>query len=165
MTLDEFNAADREDAIAAVRPCLDIDRWVETIVDRRPYPNTSALLDAARAAADPFTQAEIDGALAHHPRIGERAAGAGAEARMSAAEQAGLGQSSAELETALAAGNAEYERQFDRVFLIRAAGRSRQEILSELERRVSHTEEQELPIIAGELRDIALLRLEGVIDS
>jgi 2-oxo-4-hydroxy-4-carboxy-5-ureidoimidazoline decarboxylase len=65
----------------------------------------------------------------------------------------------------LAAGNADYERRFDRVFLIRAAGRSRIEILSELERRLAHSDEQELPIVADELRQIALLRLQGVIES
>ncbi|HET7315652.1 2-oxo-4-hydroxy-4-carboxy-5-ureidoimidazoline decarboxylase [Salinisphaera sp.] len=165
MTLEEFNTIDRDTAVAAVRPCLDIARWGEAIVDRRPYPDLAFVLDTARVAAEPFTTAEIDSALAHHPRIGERAAGSGAEARMSAAEQAGLGDSSAELEQALADGNADYERRFDRVFLIRAAGRSRSEILSELERRMAHTEDEELAVIAGQLREIALLRLEGVIDS
>ncbi|MDA3920507.1 MAG: 2-oxo-4-hydroxy-4-carboxy-5-ureidoimidazoline decarboxylase [Salinisphaera sp.] len=165
MTLDQFNAADRHEASAAIRPCLDIPRWVEIVVDGRPYADRTALLDCATTAAEPFAPAEIDAALAHHPRIGERAAGSGAEAKMSAAEQAGLGDSSAALEQALAAGNADYERRFDRVFLIRAAGRSRIEILSELERRLAHSDEQELPIVADELRQIALLRLQGVIES
>lgn len=165
MTLDEFNNATRDAAVTAIQPCLDISRWVETIADQRPFENTQALLETARHAAEPFTQAEIDGALAHHPRIGERAAGSGTEARMSAAEQASLGDSSTELEAELAAGNADYERKFDRVFLIRAAGRSRSEILAELKRRMAHTEDEELPVIAGQLREIALLRLEGVINS
>lgn len=165
MTLEEFNTADRAAAVAAIRPCLDIPRWIDEIVDRRPYPDTASLIEQARLAADPFTPTEIDGALIHHPRIGERAAGSGAEARLSAAEQANLGATSTELESALAAGNADYERRFDRVFLIRAAGRSRQEILSELERRMAHTETEELAVIADELREIARLRLEGMINS
>lgn len=165
MTLEDFNVAERDQAMAAVRPCLDIPRWVEAVVDGRPYADTTAVLAQARAAAEPFDQSEIDGALAHHPRIGERSAGSGTEARMSAAEQASLGDSSAELEQALAAGNADYERRFDRVFLIRAAGRSRSEILAELERRMEHSEDQELVVIGEQLREIAVLRLEGVIDS
>lgn len=164
MTLEDFNTAERAQAIEAVRPCLDIPRWVQAVVDGRPYANASAVLDQARVAADPFAQSEIDGALAHHPRIGERSRGSGAEARMSAAEQASLGDSSAELEQALTAGNADYERRFDRVFLIRAAGRSRSEILAELERRMENTEDQELSVIGEQLREIAVLRLEGVIN-
>src|SRR5690625_965733 len=101
MKLEQFNTASRADAIAAVRPCMDIARWIADIVDARPYASVAALLAQGETAANPLQPAEIDAALAHHPRIGERAQGDGAEASMSAAEQAGLGDSSAELEQAL----------------------------------------------------------------
>ncbi|HKU10317.1 MAG TPA: 2-oxo-4-hydroxy-4-carboxy-5-ureidoimidazoline decarboxylase, partial [Sinomonas sp.] len=45
-------------------------------------------------------------------------------------------------------------------FLIRAAGRTAEEILSALQERLGHTPEQEEPIVAAQLREIALLRLE-----
>ncbi|HEV7949033.1 MAG TPA: 2-oxo-4-hydroxy-4-carboxy-5-ureidoimidazoline decarboxylase, partial [Glaciihabitans sp.] len=54
---------------------------------------------------------------------------------------------------------AAYEARFGRVFLIRAAGRSRAEILSELTRRLELDDETELAIVGEQLRDIALLRL------
>ncbi|NNC23473.1 2-oxo-4-hydroxy-4-carboxy-5-ureidoimidazoline decarboxylase [Salinisphaera sp. USBA-960] len=163
MTLDEFNVADRDTAIAAARPCLDIPRWYEAVVDQRPYTNTAAIREQAYIAARPFSTAEIDGALVHHPRIGQRASGSGAEARMSAAEQANLGESSTDLEQALEAGNLDYEQRFGRVFLIRAAGRDRSEILTELRRRMDNSEATELDEIAGQLREIAITRLEGAI--
>ena len=59
----------------------------------------------------------------------------------------------------LAAGNRAYEERFGRVFLIRAAGRSRAEILAELERRLALDPEEEIGIVGAELRDIALLRI------
>jgi 2-oxo-4-hydroxy-4-carboxy-5-ureidoimidazoline decarboxylase len=46
------------------------------------------------------------------------------------------------------------------VFLIRARGRSRAEILAELTRRLGLDDATELAIVGSELRDIALLRLE-----
>ena len=52
-----------------------------------------------------------------------------------------------------------YEAKFGRVFLIRAAGRSRPEILAELERRLRLDPETEIMIVGSELRDIALLRI------
>lgn len=165
MNLDQFNTASRAEAVASIRACLDIDRWLEAIVDARPYPDAAALLARARTVANPLQAEEIDAALAHHPRIGERAAGNNAEARLSAAEQAGLGDSSAELEQALAQGNRDYEAKFNRVFLIRAAGRDRAEILAELQRRMLHDEAQELPVIGAQLREIALLRLESAIHN
>lgn len=165
MNLEQFNSADRAAAICAVRPCMDIQRWIEGVVDTRPYASAEALLQQARNVAEPLQTAEIDAALAHHPRIGERATGDNAEAHMSVAEQAGLGDSSAELEQALEQGNRDYEQKFDRVFLIRAAGRDRAEILSELRRRMDNDEAQELAVIADQLRQIAVLRLENIISS
>ncbi|HEY7872114.1 MAG TPA: 2-oxo-4-hydroxy-4-carboxy-5-ureidoimidazoline decarboxylase [Rudaea sp.] len=164
MRIETFNAASREDAIAAIKPCLDIARWIDAVVDARPYAGIDALLRQSRNCAEPFMQAEIDGALAHHPRIGERARGSGAEARFSSAEQAGLGASSLDIEQALRQGNLDYERKFGRVFLIRAAGRDRAGILGELHRRMRNDTATELREIAGQLREIALGRLRATFD-
>lgn len=82
---------------------------------------------------------------------------------MSRSEQAGLGPADATLTAALAEGNRAYEDKFGRVFLIRAAGRTGEEILTVLRERLAHTPEQEEPIIAQQLREIALLRLQGAI--
>ncbi|WP_018774172.1 2-oxo-4-hydroxy-4-carboxy-5-ureidoimidazoline decarboxylase [Arthrobacter sp. 131MFCol6.1] len=163
MLLEDFNAAGRPEAAAALRPCLDIGRWIEELVDSRPFGSTGGLLDAARRAAEPFTAAEVEAALAHHPRIGERAAGNSTEARLSQSEQATLGVPDPAVAAALAEGNRSYEERFGQVFLIRAAGRSREEILAALNTRLAHTPEEELAVIGQQLREIAVLRLEGLI--
>lgn len=107
------------------------------------------------------TDAEIDAALARHPRIGERAAGDDADASMSRSEQSGVAEASADLAARLAAGNRAYDERFGHVFLIRAAGRSAEEILAQLEERLGNTPEQERTNAARHLREIAALRLEG----
>ncbi|WP_026538103.1 2-oxo-4-hydroxy-4-carboxy-5-ureidoimidazoline decarboxylase [Arthrobacter sp. 9MFCol3.1] len=163
MLLEDFNAAGRPEAAAALRPCLDVGRWIEEIIDSRPFGSTGRLLDAARRAAEPFTAAEVEAALAHHPRIGERAAGNSTEARLSQSEQAALGVPDPAVAAALAEGNRSYEERFGQVFLIRAAGRSREEILAALTTRLAHTPEEELAVIGQQLREIAVLRLEGLI--
>lgn len=165
MHLEQFNTADRPAAVAALRPCLDIRRWIDELADARPYSDLEALLDAGRRAADPFTPAEVAAALAHHPRIGERAPGTSTEASLSASEQAGLGKPEAADAEALADGNRAYEEKFGQVFLIRAAGRSRAEILTSLNARLAHTPEQEEPVIGQQLREIAVLRLEGLMSK
>lgn len=162
MHLQQFNAASRAEAADALRPCLDIQRWIDELADDRPYPSLEALLEAGRGAASPFTPEELDAALAHHPRIGERAKGNSAEARLSQAEQAGLGEADTAVAEALAEGNRAYEEKFGQVFLIRAAGRSREEILAALTTRLAHTPEEEQRIIGQQLREIAVLRLEGL---
>ena len=84
---------------------------------------------------------------------------------MSRSEQAGVDPSDAAVADALARGNREYEEKFGRVFLIRAAGRSAQDILAALDQRLTNSAEEEDRIVAQQLREIAVLRLEGVISE
>jgi len=162
MLLEEFNSVGRDDAIAVVKPALDITRWIDAIVDSRPYASVDALSAAALEAAAPLTEAELDGALAHHPRIGAKVDGTSAEAAHSRREQPSVDDVTA---AALAEGNRAYEERFDRVFLIRAAGRSAQDILALLRERLDSTDEQELAVVDQQLREIAALRLAAAIET
>ena len=164
MELEAFNRLQAGRAREVVRPCVDVQRWIDAVVAGRPYPDRDALLRTARSAAAPWTTTEIDQALARHPRIGERAVGTSAEASLSRSEQAGLGATADDTAAALAAGNRAYEERFSRVFLIRAAGRTAPEILAALTSRLAHTEVEEIAVVAEELRQIAVLRLEGIIE-
>ena len=82
---------------------------------------------------------------------------------MSRSEQAGVDPADAAAAEALARGNREYEEKFGRVFLIRAAGRTAPEILAALNTRLANTPADEDTIVAQQLREIAVLRLEGLI--
>jgi 2-oxo-4-hydroxy-4-carboxy-5-ureidoimidazoline decarboxylase len=163
--VDAFNELDQMQARAAVRVCVDNDRWIDAVIDGRPYADLEGALTVARSAAAPWTVSEIDGALAHHPRIGDRMRVASTEAALSCREQAGVDATDAEVLEALASGNQLYEARFGRVFLIRAAGRSTREILDALHTRLQHSPEEEITVVAQQLREIALLRLEGVLKS
>lgn len=162
MDITEFNALDAEAAARSIRPALDVPRWIDALVAARPYADLDALLDASRTAAEPLTDAEIDRALAHHPRIGDRAQGASAEAGMSRAEQSAIDPEDAELQHRLREGNVAYEERFGHVFLIRAAGRTPAEILAALDERLGNDPGAERRIVAEQLRQIATLRLEGL---
>ena len=142
--------------------CLAVPRWVDDVAAGAPYASLDDLLDAAGVAATPLSEAEVDQALADHPRIGERAAGDSAASVFSAAEQSDSESDDAELAAQLEAGNRAYEEKFGRIFLIRVAGRSRPEILAELHRRLELDPDDEIKIVAAELRDIALRRIAQV---
>jgi 2-oxo-4-hydroxy-4-carboxy-5-ureidoimidazoline decarboxylase len=163
MKLAEFNTADPARAAEILRPCIDVTRWVDTIAAARPFTSKDALLTFASQAASPFTPAEVESAMAHHPRIGERPTAATTEASMSRSEQAGVDPADTALTEALARGNRDYEEKFGRVFLIRAAGRTAPEILRTLNERLRNSPAEEDTIVAQQLREIAVLRLEGLI--
>jgi 2-oxo-4-hydroxy-4-carboxy-5-ureidoimidazoline decarboxylase len=144
------------DALAA---SLNVPRWIDEVAARAPFASAAELLAAAYEAATPLGAHEIDEAIRDHPRIGEKPVGDGASQRFSRSEQAAL-DDDAQVAAQIAAGNEAYEERFGRVFIIRAAGRTRAEILEELERRLELPNASELEIVGEQLRDIALLRLE-----
>lgn len=165
MLLQQFNEADRAQLDATLRPCVDNQRWIDEIAAARPFTTLNQLFSQALNAANPFTPSEVAAAMAHHPRIGERAAGNSAEAALSRKEQSAVDPSNQALAQALADGNRAYEEKFGQVFLIRAAGRTPQEILAVLQKRLGNTPDQEAPIVAQQLREIAVLRLKGVMSQ
>jgi 2-oxo-4-hydroxy-4-carboxy-5-ureidoimidazoline decarboxylase len=145
-----------------LRTALGVERWVADVAAAGPFDDLDALLAVAAEAATPLAPAEIEEALAHHPRIGERAAGSGSSAEHSRREQASADADDPTLAARMAEGNAAYEARFGRIFLIRALGRSRAEILAELDRRLQLSDEEELVVVGEQLREIALLRLTGM---
>ncbi|WP_435736533.1 2-oxo-4-hydroxy-4-carboxy-5-ureidoimidazoline decarboxylase [Cellulosimicrobium sp. PMB13] len=165
MTLDEFNRLSAQDARDTLLACAHVGRWADAVASGRPYATVADAVDAASAAADPWTDAEIDAALSRHPRIGERASGEQADARMSRSEQSGVDSSDDDVARRLADGNRAYEEKFGHVFLIRAAGRSAEEILEQLTDRLGNDAQTERANAARNLREIAALRLEGVLSA
>ncbi|GAA4685413.1 2-oxo-4-hydroxy-4-carboxy-5-ureidoimidazoline decarboxylase [Frondihabitans cladoniiphilus] len=139
---------------------LHVQRWVDEVASAAPFDSFESLRQKSHDAATPLSPEEIDEALASHPRIGERPVGQGQAQAFSTAEQQAPDVEDQHLAKALAEGNATYEKRFGRVFLIRAAGRSRAEIVAELDRRLVLDDASELELVGQELRDIALLRLE-----
>jgi 2-oxo-4-hydroxy-4-carboxy-5-ureidoimidazoline decarboxylase len=119
-------------------------------------------MEWAAASAAQLTDEELDAALARHPRIGERASAAH-DGEHSRREQAAVDGADTHVAARLAAGNRAYEERFGRVFLIRAAGRSASEILSELDRRLANDAAAERVETIAQLREISLLRLESMV--
>lgn len=145
-----------------LRTALGVERWVADVRAAGPFADLDALLEIASEAASPLTPAEVEEALAHHPRIGERPAAGATGADHSRREQASADAADPHLAERMAAGNAAYEQRFGRIFLIRALGRSRAEILAELDRRLTLDDAEELAVVGEQLREIAILRLTGM---
>ncbi len=165
MRVDEFDALPAPEAAQVVAVWAAVPGWVDAVVAGRPYGSRDALLAYAGELAEVWSRADLDAAIAHHPRIGARVGGAGAEAAASRAEQASMTTAADDVTTAIAAGNVAYEARFGRVFLIRAAGRSPEEMLSQLHRRLGNDDDTEAREATAQLAEIALLRARTTIDQ
>jgi 2-oxo-4-hydroxy-4-carboxy-5-ureidoimidazoline decarboxylase len=150
-----FDDLPEDDARQLLLRCLSAPDWAERVLAARPYGTKEQLVAAADRATRELSEDDVRAALAGHPRIGERAA-TGHNTAASAQEQSGVEAGDHER---LVEGNLAYEERFGHVFLIRAAGRSGQEILGELERRLDNPPEVEHEEMLDNLRQIALLRL------
>lgn len=163
MRIEELNALPDDQAEAALLACVSIDSWARVLATGRPYDDDRQLLATARAQAATWTPAEVEAALADHPRIGERSAGSGAAAEHSRREQGGLDPADVALAERLRAGNLAYEDRFGRIYLVRAQGRSGAELADLLEARLENDPVTELGVTKQQLGEIALLRLAGLV--
>lgn len=163
LSITEFNAEPVADLVTWLEQLCSAPRWAAALADGRPYADGSAVLDASDRVFATLEPADIDAALAGHPRIGDQVDGAGQGADLSRSEQASMSTADDEVRQQLRAGNVAYEQRFNRVFLIRAAGRSPQEMLTELQRRLRNNEQTEEVEVAEQLRQITRLRLEGAL--
>lgn len=164
LTITAFNALPADRAHGALLACCAAARFAGPVADGRPYPDRAALFAAADAALRALDWSDVAQALAAHPRIGERATGAGPEAAWSRREQAGVA-ADEQTRQALAQANRDYEQRFGHLFLIFANGRGETELLAAARARLANDEPTERRIVAEELRRIALLRLERLCDD
>jgi 2-oxo-4-hydroxy-4-carboxy-5-ureidoimidazoline decarboxylase len=165
MTADvqRFNGLSQDEVRATLGTCLAVPRWVEEVASSRPYADADAVLAQADASARSLNEHEVAAALTRHPRIGERSTADDEESRVASREQSGVDDTDSVAARRLAEGNAAYEARFGQVFLIRAKGRNAWQIVAELERRLGNDEQTESAEVAGQLREIAVLRLQEVL--
>lgn len=160
--LAHFNLAEEPDALSMISACVALPEWAKNLVNERPYDSANALQESGMRLSQLWDRDDLKQALSAHPRIGEKARGNGLEASLSRGEQSAVNTQNNALTLALAQGNTEYEARFGRVFLIRAKGLSGEEILVQLHRRLNNSPEQEEVEALEQLRQITLLRLQGV---
>jgi 2-oxo-4-hydroxy-4-carboxy-5-ureidoimidazoline decarboxylase len=164
--VESFNALPAERLEAELLACCAAPAWGAAVAAKRPYADRDGILAVADAASRALTWPDVLEGLSAHPRIGERAAGDSKEAAWSRAEQSAAARSADDTTKAeLIAANRAYEARFGHVFLIFASGRSQAEILAAARERLGNDEAAERPIVTDELRRIARLRLERVLDA
>src|SRR4051812_1669207 len=161
--LDDFNDEPADRAAEAVRACNAAPRFVAELVAGRPYPDAETLVARAEEVARALPWDEVSVALGAHPRIGDRPEGSSGEAEASRREQSSMSDADAATRAALVEGNRAYEERFGHVFLIRAAGRSPEEMLAELRRRLGNDAAAEQAEATEQLAQITALRVEGLV--
>jgi 2-oxo-4-hydroxy-4-carboxy-5-ureidoimidazoline decarboxylase len=161
--LARWNRISAEDAAQEVLPCCGSIAWARALVARRPIDDDTTLIAQSDETWWGLGPSDWMEAFSKHPRIGERRAPMGASvqsAAWSAQEQRNVADVGESVQLALAEGNREYERRFDRVFIVCATGKSAPEILDILRRRLRNDVSTELREAAEEQLKITNIRLK-----
>lgn len=163
ITLTQLNQATAADATGWLRTCCASRRWLDEMVRLRPYSDQTMLREHSDTVLDALPWEDVREAVDAHPRIGERATGAGTEAAWSRAEQSAAATEDDRVKAGLAEGNRAYEERFGHVFLICATGLSATDVLQALRQRLGNTPEAEHAVVRTELIRLVGLRLDKLV--
>ena len=184
MQLDDLNVLDAPAAEQALLQCCGSRRWAREMAGMRPFADAAATSAAADRVFDTLDRADWLEAFAAHPQIGAggaggaraaagadakgKAGGAGAASRaaaMSLQEQSLVAHAPDAVRRRLSDLNRDYQARFGYIFIVCATGKSGDEMLELLERRIGNDPATELPIAAAEQRKITHLRLNRLLDA
>jgi hydroxyisourate hydrolase len=175
MELRDLNALGDEVAAREFRRCCGSSRWAQAMAAARPFASSDAMMAAADSIWIGLDRGDWLEAFAAHPPIGSNSGSGGSDrpggdstggdAVWSAAEQAGVSSASADLLARLAEANSEYEARFGFIFIVCATGKSADEMLGLLQRRLDNDPAIEVRIAADEQRKITRVRLDKLLDA
>lgn len=149
-------------AVNEILPCCGSRAWANGMVTRRPLISESALLTMSDEIWRSLAESDWTEAFCSHPRIGEShqpKTASKLSGAWSAREQESIADAGEFTRVALAEGNREYERKFNRIFIVCAAGKSADEILTILRGRLQNDHRTELQEAAEQQRQITQIRL------
>lgn len=156
--LDMLNSCAPETAGSYFSQCCGSAAWADRMARSRPFSSIAELEAVADRTWAACSREDWLEAFAAHPRIGERPREAWAQHEQAQASLAGP-----EAEAALIAGNREYEAKFGYIFIVCALGKSAEEMLAVLERRLHNNPDVEIQVAVEEQRQITRLRLRTLL--
>jgi len=158
--LTALNAAVKKQAVADFIRCGGSTAWANEIAGGRPYAGLQALETAADRAWGCCSREDWLEAFSSHPRIGQAADGKWSQEEQARAADAGIGTLNGLEEL-----NVRYSEKFGYSFIVCATGKTAEELLGILRRRLESNLEDEILNAAEEQRAIARQRLRKLLSE
>lgn len=166
-SLATFNQLPSAQAEAELLKCCGSRNWAIQLCECRPFNSEAALFNEADRIWSELAREDWLEAFSHHPRIGEKQLREkfAATSAWATQEQKGTQGASETTLAALARSNQDYEQRFGYVFLVCATGKTADEMLTLLQKRIHHDPAAEIKIAAAEQAKITRIRLEKWLKS
>ena len=163
MTIAAFDHLNNEEKKELLHKCCGSDQWVNNMLALVPYEDLVDVLEDAEQAWYNCDESGWLQAFDHHPKIGDITSlmtKFASTADLASNEQAGVSSANDETLIKLAELNNQYEKKNGFIFIVCATGKSAQEMLAEIKKRINNNRETELETAAEEQNKITKLRLE-----
>ena len=158
--LAAWNEASEPVAVEAMLACCASRRWAQTMVAQRPCDSIDHLHQSADDAWSTMEEPDWLEAFAAHPRIGAHSPSSHDKSSdWSRQEQSAVAQTGPEILARLATANKSYETRFGFTYIVCATGKTAEQMLLILERRLANNREIELQEAAEQQRLIMHIRL------
>jgi 2-oxo-4-hydroxy-4-carboxy-5-ureidoimidazoline decarboxylase len=157
--LARFNTLPLAAARTQLLACCKSLAWADRMAAGRPYSSAKDAVRQSSAIVSMLTVADLEAALAGHPRIGDRAAGSAQSAQWSRSEQSAAASADDQTRRQLAESNQEYEQKFGHLYLVSATGRTAADLLALLRKRLANSPQAEWLAVRAELQKINEIRL------
>ena len=168
MTVQSINEANTEQAKHLFLQCCTSERWINSMVNARPYANSQDVRSQADDCWRDLGEEDYLQAFEGHPKIGDvgslKAKYANTK-ELAAGEQFGMTVAADDIINTLAKGNIDYEQKFGFIFIVCATGKSAQEMSDLLQARLPNERTSELGNAAEEQRKIFQIRLNQLLEG
>jgi OHCU decarboxylase len=161
-----LNSLTEAEAIDELKTCCGSTHWAGQLISRRPFETFDQVVSQAHEVWWSLTSDDWLEAFRSHPKIGEKKGAAAASKQSehwSKGEQSGMTGASEETASTLARLNIAYETKFGYIFIVCATGKSSEEMLAILRKRLENEPAEEIRIAAAEQAKITELRLRKLL--
>jgi OHCU decarboxylase len=166
--VEGLNALSSEEAKKRLLSYCGSTNWAHRMTEERPFASVEELLTTAENIWWSLHDADWLEAFRSHPKIGEQKAAASVSTdaqTWSKQEQSSMSQAGSDTRRELAHLNQQYEQRFGYIYIVCATGKSPEEMLSILRRRMDNAPAEELRVAAAEQAKITKLRLKKLLEQ
>jgi 2-oxo-4-hydroxy-4-carboxy-5-ureidoimidazoline decarboxylase len=163
VNLEFLNNLSEEKAREELFRCCASNTWVSSMLSKRPFQTATELFEQADLIWFSLDKSDWLEAFQGHPKIGDvdslKKKYSNTQ-NWTEGEQAGVAGAQNEVIEALASGNTDYEEKYGYIFIVCATGKTAEEMLEILNKRLLNSPEEEIKLAAAEQAQITKIRLE-----
>lgn len=163
MNLDELNSLEASKARQLFYDTCACEEFAEKMEKLRPFKDLKQMKERAENLFNSLSKEQWKEAFEGHPKIGDVQSlkkKFQSTQKLAEGEQSSVNEASEEVITDLALYNEKYLTKFGYIFIVCATGKSANEMLTILRKRIENNPEEEIYLAAQEQLEITLLRLE-----